>query len=89
MPGNGLWDWFVLAQVKEGTEGKGSINRVVKGVRKTIKQLALGDSSMLPPKRKQSFTDGWAMLDAGDFAVHVVSRDAREKWFSTGPDRPL
>jgi ribosomal silencing factor RsfS len=26
--------------------------------------------------------DGWAMIDAGDFAVHVLSKDAREKYFS-------
>jgi ribosomal silencing factor RsfS len=25
--------------------------------------------------------NGWAMVDAGDFAVHVLSKDAREKYF--------
>jgi ribosomal silencing factor RsfS len=25
--------------------------------------------------------NGWAMIDAGDFAVHVLSRRVREKYF--------
>jgi len=87
VPGNGLWSWFVFAQVKEGTEGKNSINSVVKAVRKTLGQLASNDPSLaLPPNRKQSPTDGWAMLDVGDFAVHILSRAAREKWFPTTAD---
>ena len=35
----------------------------------------------LPPNRKRRIQDGWGMLDAGDFAVHILSRSAREKFF--------
>ncbi|KAF8590481.1 hypothetical protein K439DRAFT_1627763 [Ramaria rubella] len=82
MPINGLWSWFLLAQVKEGTERKGSINRVIKDVNKALRQLASHDPSLiLPSKRKRAPTDGWAMLDVGEFAVHILSRTARETWF--------
>ena len=37
----------------------------------------------IPPNRRQLSTEGWEMLDIGDFAVHVLSREAREKWFPT------
>ena len=40
----------------------------------------------LPPNSKKRISDGWAMIDAGDFAVHVLSRDARLKFFT---DRSL
>jgi hypothetical protein len=35
----------------------------------------------LPRNSKRQVSDGWAMLDAGEFAVHVVSRQARETFF--------
>ncbi|KAF8520169.1 hypothetical protein BU17DRAFT_47018 [Hysterangium stoloniferum] len=86
MPGNGIWSWFVMAQVKEGTEMKGSINNVVKGIRTVV---PLRDPKLvLPPNRRYNSTDGWALLDVGDFAVHVLSREARQKWFPD-PNIPI
>lgn len=38
----------------------------------------------LPPNNKRRSHGGWAMIDAGDFAVHILSNEAREKFF---PDR--
>ena len=35
----------------------------------------------LPPNNKRRVVGGWAMIDAGDFAVHIVGKDAREKFF--------
>lgn len=35
----------------------------------------------LPPKSRRRMGNGWAMVDAGDFVVHVLSREAREKYF--------
>lgn len=35
----------------------------------------------LPPNSKRQIGDGWAMIDAGDFAVHILSKEAREKYF--------
>ncbi|OJA13734.1 hypothetical protein AZE42_02957 [Rhizopogon vesiculosus] len=32
----GIWDWVITAQVKEGTENRGSIEAVVRQVRKTV-----------------------------------------------------
>ncbi|KAF4608412.1 hypothetical protein EYR40_000757 [Pleurotus pulmonarius] len=95
IPG-GLWNWVVLAQVKEGTESKGGIESVVRLVRKTVSEVhrpfpdhpnasqLLGMSPPLPlgvnPKKKMH--NGWAMVDAGDFAVHVLSKQAKERYFT-------
>lgn len=38
----------------------------------------------LPPNIKRRVNGGWAMIDAGDFAVHIVSKEAREKFFPDG-----
>jgi ribosomal silencing factor RsfS len=35
----------------------------------------------LAPNSKRRMHYGWAMVDAGDFAVHVLSKAAREKYF--------
>lgn len=35
----------------------------------------------LPPNSKQRMHNGWAMIDAGNFAVHIMSKDARQKYF--------
>ncbi|KAF9451086.1 hypothetical protein P691DRAFT_663973 [Macrolepiota fuliginosa MF-IS2] len=78
VPG-GIWSWTVIAQVKEGTENRGAIESVVRSVRK---MLATIDPPLpLVPKSKRRMANGWAMVDAGDFAVHVLSRAAREKYF--------
>jgi hypothetical protein len=37
----------------------------------------------IPPNSKQRLHNGWAMIDVGDFAVHVLSRTSREKYFRT------
>ncbi|KAI0695437.1 hypothetical protein C8T65DRAFT_744005 [Cerioporus squamosus] len=78
----GIWDWVVIAQVKEGTENRGAIESVIRIVRKA---LLTGDPPVsLPPNNKRRANGAWAMIDAGDFAVHILSKDAREKYF---PDR--
>ncbi|CAL1703654.1 unnamed protein product [Somion occarium] len=77
--GGGLWSWIMLAQVKEGTEKRGAIESVVRLVRKTL--LSANPPLTVPHSSKRKFSDGWAMLDAGEFAVHIVSREARETFF--------
>ncbi|KAF7968570.1 hypothetical protein HWV62_30115 [Athelia sp. TMB] len=84
----GLWNWVVMAQVKEGTENRGSIESVVRVVRKTL--LSMQPPVALPQKSAKSRpTGGWAMIDAGNFAVHIMSKEARAKYFenieSTAP----
>lgn len=37
IPG-GIWNWVVMAQVKEGTESKGAIESVMRVVRKTVRE---------------------------------------------------
>ncbi|KAF8078002.1 hypothetical protein FPV67DRAFT_1463805 [Lyophyllum atratum] len=66
IPG-GLWNWVVVAQVKEGTENKGAIESVVRVIRKTL--LAVEPPLPLPPNSKRRTHNGWAMIDGGDFAV--------------------
>ncbi|KAF8636612.1 hypothetical protein AX17_003422 [Amanita inopinata Kibby_2008] len=76
---SGLWSWVLLAQVKEGTENRGGIESVVRAVRKTL--LLREPPLPLPPNHKRRLHNGWAMVDAGDFAVHILSKEARERYF--------
>ncbi|KAJ3546759.1 hypothetical protein NM688_g5480 [Phlebia brevispora] len=77
--GANLWNWVVIAQVKTGTESRGAIESVMRVVRKTL--LSSDPPLPLPHNHKRRVSDGWSMLDAGDFAVHIVSRSARERYF--------
>ncbi|KAJ7109295.1 hypothetical protein C8R44DRAFT_635362 [Mycena epipterygia] len=79
VPGS-LWSWIVMAQVKEGTENKGAIESLVRVVRKTL--LAVEPPLPIPPNSKQRVNNGWAMIDAGTFAVHVLSKQAKERYFA-------
>ncbi|KAF9030765.1 hypothetical protein BJ165DRAFT_1519514 [Panaeolus papilionaceus] len=75
----GLWSWVVSAQVKEGTEDRGSIQSVVRLVRKAL--LTHSTPLELPSKSgKQKGTD-WVMIDGGHIAIHILSKSAREKYF--------
>ncbi|KZT67793.1 hypothetical protein DAEQUDRAFT_728791 [Daedalea quercina L-15889] len=78
----GIWSWIIVAQVKEGTEKRGAIESVVRVVRKVL--LTAQPPLPLPPNQKRRINGGWAMIDAGEFAVHVVSKEAREKFFPDG-----
>ncbi|KAJ7285925.1 hypothetical protein C8J57DRAFT_652892 [Mycena rebaudengoi] len=82
VPGS-LWSWIVLAQVKEGTENKGAIESLLRIARKQL--LSVEPPLPIPPNSKQRVNNGWAMIDAGSFAVHLVSKEARLRYFS--PDR--
>ncbi|TFK29886.1 hypothetical protein FA15DRAFT_699465 [Coprinopsis marcescibilis] len=77
---NGLWSWFIFAQVKEGTESRGAIDSVVRIVRKVL--LNRTPPVPLPPKSRRQMQNGWAMVDAGNFAIHVLSKESRDKYFS-------
>jgi hypothetical protein len=35
----------------------------------------------IPPNSKRRMYNGWAMIDAGNFAVHIMSKQTREKYF--------
>ncbi|EIW85000.1 hypothetical protein CONPUDRAFT_149864 [Coniophora puteana RWD-64-598 SS2] len=78
--GAGIWSWMVMAEVRHGTEGRGAIEAVVRTVRKTL--LGLTPPVPLPPKSKRRMNNGWAMIDAGNFIVHVVGKDTKAKYFS-------
>ncbi|XP_006458175.1 hypothetical protein AGABI2DRAFT_190529 [Agaricus bisporus var. bisporus H97] len=79
VPG-GIWRWTVMAQVKEGTENRGAIESVVRVVRKSL--VAVEPPVPLGPKSKRRMENGWAMVDGGDFVVHILSREARAKYFA-------
>ncbi|PPR03525.1 hypothetical protein CVT24_007011 [Panaeolus cyanescens] len=76
----GLWNWVVSAQVKEGTEGRGSIQSVVRLVRKTL--LNHSPPLELPSKSGKQKGVDWVMIDGGQFAIHILSKAAREKYFN-------
>ncbi|KAF8654094.1 hypothetical protein AX16_003627 [Volvariella volvacea WC 439] len=76
----GLWSWVLMAQVKEGTESRGAIESVIRTVRKSLLQVQ--PPLPLPPNSKKRLHHGWAMIDGGSFAVHILSKEAREKYFS-------
>ncbi|KAF9005598.1 hypothetical protein BDQ17DRAFT_1239785 [Cyathus striatus] len=76
----GIWSWIVMAQVKEGTENRGAIESVVRVVRKVL--LSAEPPLVLPPKSRRQMAAGWAMIDAGNYAVHILSKEAREKYFN-------
>jgi hypothetical protein len=94
--------YICLAQVKEGTEKRGSVESVVRLVRKTvcdeplvvnaspypcfIQLLSMDPPLQLPRNTRKDMYDGWAMVDAGEFAVHVLSAAARGRYFG---DRSL
>ncbi|TDL27611.1 hypothetical protein BD410DRAFT_429693 [Rickenella mellea] len=78
----GLWRWIMIAQVKEGTENRGAIEAVVRVVRKNL--LTANPPLPLPSNSKRPREDGWAMIDAGEFAVHVVSGKAKGNYFPEG-----
>ncbi|KZT11615.1 uncharacterized protein LAESUDRAFT_747263 [Laetiporus sulphureus 93-53] len=75
----GIWSWIIIAQVKEGTEDRGAIESVIRTVRKTL--LVTQPPLPLPPNPKRRMHNGWALIDAGDFAIHVVSKEIREQYF--------
>ncbi|KAG8954028.1 hypothetical protein FRC04_001012 [Tulasnella sp. 424] len=82
-PHGQLWSWLLLLQVKEGTEGRGAVEYVAKLARNLI--IKENPGFHVPSKgttKSRGSSDGWAMLDLGDHAVHVMSKSAREKWFS-------
>jgi len=83
--------------VKEGTERSGAIESVVRLVRKTVRQLfcffifcvlivgqLLTHEPPVPlaPKRRVGGSE-WVLIDGGTFAIHIVSKAAREKYFSS------
>lgn len=46
-----------------------------------LQLLSVDPPLALPHNHKRKVEDGWSMLDVEDFAVHIVSRVAREKYF--------
>lgn len=83
--------------MKEGTEKRGSIESLARLVRKTVcrrtlsvngspysgfmQLLSMDPPLQLPKKTQKDIHDGWAMVDAGEFAVHILSAEAQERYF--------
>ncbi|KAH9484326.1 hypothetical protein JR316_0003807 [Psilocybe cubensis] len=78
--GGGIWDWVVIAQVKEGTENRGAIDSVVRLVRKTL--LTREPPVPLAPKSRHARGTEWVLIDAGSFAIHILSKASRERYFN-------
>jgi hypothetical protein len=43
--------------------------------------LSMDPPLQLPRKNRKDIHDGWAMVDAGEFAVHILSAEARRRYF--------
>ncbi|KZT24120.1 hypothetical protein NEOLEDRAFT_1242818 [Neolentinus lepideus HHB14362 ss-1] len=80
LPWGGLWKWYVLAVVKEGTERRGAVESVVRLVRRSLCKMQ--PPLHLPPQNRRKVNDTWAMVDGGNFAVHILSKSAKEKYFT-------
>ncbi|KAG6334378.1 hypothetical protein ID866_4717 [Astraeus odoratus] len=72
----GIWSWVVTAQVRLRIC---VISRLWFNFRKAL--LTMEPPLPLPPNSKRRGYNGWAMIDAGNFVVHILSRDARLKYF--------
>ncbi|KAG8703039.1 hypothetical protein FRC08_003101 [Ceratobasidium sp. 394] len=83
-----MWSWYVIAEVKEGTEGRGAIETVIRNAQKEL----LKNYPQLPIPRKLSRKwtgDGWEVLDLGDSLLHVVSREKSQHLFGVQRQEPL
>ncbi|KAG8731977.1 hypothetical protein FRC12_019485 [Ceratobasidium sp. 428] len=77
-----VWSWYVIAEVKEGTEGRGAIETVIRNAQREL----LKTYPQLPIPRKLSRKrtgDGWEVLDLGDSLLYVVSWEKSQKLFGT------
>lgn len=75
-----MWSWYVIAEVKEGTEGRGAIETVIRNAHREL----LKNCPELPISRKlvrKRTSDGWEVLDLGDSLLHVVSREKSQTLF--------
>lgn len=52
-----------------------------------IQLLSIKPPIPLPPNSKRRMHNGWAMIDAGNFAVHILSKEARQKYFENIENR--
>ncbi|TFK46429.1 hypothetical protein OE88DRAFT_1667824 [Heliocybe sulcata] len=80
LPWGGLWDWYVFAVVKEGTERRGAVEAVVRLVRRTL--CSMRPPLHLPPQNRRKVDTTWSMVDGGYFAVHILSKADKEKYFT-------
>jgi len=76
-----VWEWVVIATVKEGTEGKGAIEAVLRDARSFLRRSCADVALPATSFARRQGGDGWGVLDAGEFAVHVVSVAGRALWF--------
>lgn len=63
--------------------GECSLDIDVENANDTKQLLSVEPPLPLPPNSKRRTHNGWALIDAGDFAVHILSKEAREKYWST------
>ncbi|KAI0032324.1 hypothetical protein K488DRAFT_50148 [Vararia minispora EC-137] len=74
-----LWDWVMLVQLKEGIDRTRGVTMLGALAKRTMAKQ--GQRIQLPPRAKRQVDQGWTMIDANSFAVHILSKEAREKYF--------
>lgn len=80
-PGMGeeIWPWLVFAQIKEGVNRRAMLNQLIGSCKKSLPDYRLYLSR--DSKGSNEPTDGWTLIDAGDFAIHLLNDQAKQKWF--------
>lgn len=90
--GQGVYQWEIIGQVKEGSEARGAVDLVAASLRNRVRFSRLaGWKCTLPslqlrrefpalkiPSRShhKGQKDGWSLVDVGQTAIHVCSRQA-------------
>jgi len=76
-----IWEWILEADLKEGAEKRGAVEAVLRSATKTLAE-GFPDVPLPTKAALRKSGDGWGFLDLGDSAIHILSKDAKRKWFS-------
>ncbi|KZV70651.1 hypothetical protein PENSPDRAFT_631515 [Peniophora sp. CONT] len=79
LSGGGVWDWIVLVQLKEGVDPTRAMSMVMSLTRKSME--ACNKTVTLPTRSQWKVGGGWKMVDANDFALHILTQEARQAYF--------
>ncbi|KAJ4488132.1 hypothetical protein J3R30DRAFT_3695778 [Lentinula aciculospora] len=95
IPGS-LWNWTVFAEASLFGQsvlclfgdtvivgqGRVKVTSSAMFLTASAQLLAAQPPLPLPPNSKRRMQDGWALIDGGDFAVHILSKGVRERYFN-------
>ncbi|VDC07805.1 unnamed protein product [Peniophora sp. CBMAI 1063] len=79
LSGGGVWDWIVLVQLREGVDPTRAMSMIMSSTRKSM--VAHNRPVHLPTRSQWKVDSGWKMVDANDFAIHILTKEARQTYF--------